>query len=146
MKLAVIGAGPVGLALALHAARMLPRSRISLFDARPIELDVARDPRTIALSLGSVQLLQRLHAWDAQHAQPILEVHVSQQPPTWTGFGTLAHDAELRIRAIDEGVPMLGAVLQLRPDRRAAAGGVGRAHARASRSACTRASARRSRR
>ena len=38
LKLAVIGAGPVGLALALHAARMLPQCRVSLFDARPIEL------------------------------------------------------------------------------------------------------------
>jgi 2-octaprenyl-6-methoxyphenol hydroxylase len=111
LKLAIIGAGPVGLALALHAARTLPRCRISLFDARAIELDVARDPRTLALSLGSVQLLQRLGAWDAAAAQPIVEVHVSQQPPTWTGFGGLARDAELRIRAADEGVPMLGAVL-----------------------------------
>jgi len=111
LKLAVIGAGPVGLALALHAARMLPQCRVSLFDARPIELDVSRDPRTLALSLGSVQFLQRLGAWDAEHAQPILEVHVSQQPPTWTGLGALARDAQLRIRASDEGVPMLGAVL-----------------------------------
>jgi 2-octaprenyl-6-methoxyphenol hydroxylase len=109
-KLAVIGAGPVGLALALHAARLLPHCRISLFDARPIELDVARDPRTLALSLGSVQLLQRLRAWDDEHAQPIVEVHVSQQPPTWTGLPG-SRDAALRIRAADEGVPMLGAVL-----------------------------------
>ncbi len=111
LRLAVVGAGPVGIALALHAARTLPDCRISLFDARPIEVDVSQDPRTLALALGSVQLLQRLGAWDAQQAQPIVEVHVSQAPPTWSGFGGLAHDAELRIRAVDEGVPMLGAVL-----------------------------------
>ena len=40
-------------------------------------------------------------------AQPILEVHVSQQPPSWGPFG----EPELRIRAADEAVPMLGAVL-----------------------------------
>jgi len=102
LHIAVVGAGPVGLALALHAAQALPRSRITVFDARPAERDVSADPRTLALSLGSVQLLQRLIAWPA--AQPILEVHVSQQPPS---FGS----AEVHIRAADVGVAMLGAVL-----------------------------------
>ncbi|MGE5115743.1 MAG: FAD-dependent monooxygenase [Betaproteobacteria bacterium] len=108
LAIAVVGAGPVGLALALHAARMLPAARITLYDARPADLDVAGDPRTIALSLGSVQLLERLGAWDAKAAQPIVEVRISQQPPTARLFG---HDVELRIRARDEGVPLLGAVL-----------------------------------
>ena len=107
LNLAVVGAGPVGLSLALHAARALPRATVSLFDARSAEVDIARDPRTIALSLGSVQLLERLQAWDASSAQPILEVHVSQQAPSFSPFG----EPELRIRAADEGVPMLGAVL-----------------------------------
>ena len=107
LNLAVVGAGPVGLSLALHAARALPRATVSLFDARSAEVDIARDPRTIALSLGSVQLLERLQAWDASSAQPILEVHVSQQTPSFSPFG----EPELRIRAADEGVPMLGAVL-----------------------------------
>ena len=107
LSLAVVGAGPVGLSLALHAARALPQAAVTLFDARTAEFDIARDPRTLALSLGSVQLLERLQAWDAARAQPILEVHVSQQPPSWGPFG----EPELRIRARDEGVPMLGAVL-----------------------------------
>jgi 2-octaprenyl-6-methoxyphenol hydroxylase len=107
LNLAIIGAGPVGLSLALHAARMLPAATVTLFDARTAEFDIARDPRTLALSLGSVQLLRRLKAWDAEHAQPILQVHVSQQPPSWGPFG----EPELRIRAVDEAVPMLGAVL-----------------------------------
>ena len=107
LSLAVVGAGPVGLSLALHAARALPRAAVTLFDARAAEFDIVRDPRTLALALGSVQLLERLQAFDAARAQPILEVHVSQQPPGWAPLG----EAELRIRAADEGVAMLGAVL-----------------------------------
>ena len=106
LNLAVIGAGPAGLALALHAAHALPQATVTVYDARSAGPDVLRDPRTIALALGSVQLLERLGAWPAGHAQPILEVHVSQQPPGFVGG-----DAALRIRAADEGVPLLGAVL-----------------------------------
>jgi 2-octaprenyl-6-methoxyphenol hydroxylase len=119
LNIAVIGAGPVGLALALHAARALPESNVTLFDARPADMDVSGDPRTLALSLGSVQILQRLGAWRADSAQPILEVHVSQQPPSSLAslpflpafIGERLGEPELRIRAIDEAVPMLGAVL-----------------------------------
>ena len=112
LRLAVIGAGPVGLALALHAASALPDARITLFDARPIDKDVSGDPRTLALSLGSVQLLQRLGAWRAENAQPIAEVHVSQQAPSLVAaFSKRLAEPELTIRALDEAVPMLGAVL-----------------------------------
>ncbi|KQU78465.1 MULTISPECIES: FAD-dependent monooxygenase [unclassified Rhizobacter] len=112
LTLAVVGAGPVGLALALLAAQSLPQAQVSVFDARPLDKDVSGDPRTLALSLGSVQLLQRLEAWQADAAQPIVEVHVSQQPPSlgaalaaWVGEPTV------RISALEEAVPMLGAVL-----------------------------------
>ncbi|MBC8056129.1 MAG: FAD-dependent monooxygenase [Rhizobiales bacterium] len=112
LHIAVIGAGPVGLALALQAARALPASQITLFDARPAEKDVSGDPRTLALSLGSVQLLERLGAWRAELAQPILEVHVSQQPPSMLPLvGDWLGEPCLRIRAADEAVPLLGAVL-----------------------------------
>jgi len=111
IDIAVIGAGPVGLALALHAARVLPHARISLFDRRDAAQDVSADPRTLALSLGSVQLLQRLGAWPEASAQPIREVHVSQLPPTLPALLSLG-PPEVRIRADDEGVPMLGAVLR----------------------------------
>ena len=115
LQIAVIGAGPVGLSLALHAARALPEASISVFDARAIDKDVSGDPRTLALSLGSVQLLERLGAWRAELAQPILEVHVSQQPPAMLPLpgriGELFGEPELRIRAVDEAVPLLGAVL-----------------------------------
>jgi hypothetical protein len=54
----------------------------------PAGRDVADDPRTLALSLGSVQLLQRLQAWPAEAAQPITAVHVSQAPPSPALLGT----------------------------------------------------------
>jgi 2-octaprenyl-6-methoxyphenol hydroxylase len=63
----------------------------------------------LALSLGSVQLLQRLDVWPAQAAQPIQQVHVSQVPATAAAWPFGA--PEVCIRAADEGVPMLGAVL-----------------------------------
>jgi 2-octaprenyl-6-methoxyphenol hydroxylase len=109
LRIAVVGAGPVGLALGLQAARALPQAHIALFDARPLERDVSADPRTLALALGSVQLLQRLGAWPAAHATPIEAVHVSQAPPSLDGAG------EVRLSAADEGVPMLGAVIAYGP-------------------------------
>lgn len=112
LRLAIVGAGPAGLVLALHAAQALPQARITLFDARPLERDVSGDPRTLALSLGSVQLLQRLKVWPDELAQPILQVHVSQAPPTLSHplFGA-SQQPEVRISAAEQGVPQLGAVL-----------------------------------
>jgi 2-octaprenyl-6-methoxyphenol hydroxylase len=107
--MAVVGAGPAGLALALLAAQRLPQAQVCVFDARAAEHDVSADPRTLALSLGSVQLLRRLQAWDDRAAQPITAVHVSQAPPSgalWPGTAP-----EVWLRASDEGVEMLGAVL-----------------------------------
>ena len=111
-QIAVVGAGPVGLALALHAARLLPEAGITLFDARPADRDVGADPRTLALSTGSVQFLRRLDAWPAAAAEPILQVHVSQAPPS---LSTLFGEPAVRLRAADLGVPFLGAVLDLVP-------------------------------
>ena len=112
LSLAVVGAGPVGLALALHAAQALPGATVTLFDARPLDKDVSGDPRALALSLGSVQLLERLGAWNADAAQAITEVHVSQQPPSLGGvLAGLLGEPEVRISAFDEAVPLLGAVL-----------------------------------
>ncbi|HSM21192.1 MAG TPA: 2-octaprenyl-6-methoxyphenyl hydroxylase, partial [Rubrivivax sp.] len=107
-NIAVVGAGPVGLALALHAAKLLPHAGITVFDARAADRDVSADPRTLALSMGSVQFLRRLGAWPAAAAEPILEVHVSQAPPTLV---TLFGESAVRLRAADLGVPKLGAVL-----------------------------------
>ena len=110
LSIAVIGAGPVGLALALLASRTLPRAQVSLFDARPADRDVSADARTLALSLGSVQLLERVGAWDAAQAEPIREVWVSQQAPALAVPGWLG-TPEVRLSATELGVPMLGAVL-----------------------------------
>lgn len=111
LRIAVVGAGPVGLALALLAAQRLPEADVTVFDARPADKDVSGDARTLALSLGSVQLLQRLGAWDATAAEPIREVHVSQQSFSPAVRAVLGREPSLRIRAADEGVEMLGAVL-----------------------------------
>ena len=99
-QIAVVGAGPVGLALALHAARLLPQARITLFDARPADRDVGDDPRTLALSLGSLQFLRRLGAWPATAAEPSLPIHmISTVWPTiyralWT---TIGQDRAIRL-------------------------------------------------
>jgi 2-octaprenyl-6-methoxyphenol hydroxylase len=109
LRVAVIGAGPAGLALALLAAQRLPRAQVCVFDTRNAEHDLSADSRTLALSLGSVQLLRRLQGWPERAAQPITAVHVSQAPPSgalWPGAA-----AEVRLSARDEGVEMLGAVL-----------------------------------
>ncbi len=112
LEIAVVGAGPVGLALALLATRRLPTSRVTVFDARPLDRDVAADPRTLALSLGSVQLLERLAAWPAAAAAPIRRVHVSQAPTGVTLGQLLGHEAAcVTLDAAELGVAQLGAVL-----------------------------------
>lgn len=113
LQLAVVGAGPVGLALALSAARRLPAARICVYDRLPVSHDVSGDPRTLALSLGSVQALQRLGVWAAmaERAEPIQAVHVSQQQPGLLDLFGRAPAPELLIRAQDEGVAQLGAVI-----------------------------------
>lgn len=107
MKLAVIGAGPAGLALALLAAERLTDTQaaeIHLFDSRPPDRDVSGDARTLALNLGSVRLLQRLGCWQPAAAEAIRTVHVSQAPPSPVA-------GEVRIGAAELGLPQLGAVL-----------------------------------
>ena len=110
-RLAVVGAGPVGLALALHARSLLPQASITVFDARPAERDVAADPRALALALGSLMLLERLGLWPgalAQAAAPIAEVRVSQSAPAFPGRHA---QPEVALSARALGVPQLGAVL-----------------------------------
>ncbi len=108
---AIVGAGPAGLSLALMAAQAWPQARITVLDARPASQDFSRDGRTLALSLGSVHSLMQIGVWPQIEAgsAPIREVHVSQQQPTlgWPG----AQQPEVRITATDMNQPQLGAVV-----------------------------------
>ncbi|MGA0612209.1 2-octaprenyl-6-methoxyphenyl hydroxylase [Caldimonas sp. KR1-144] len=128
LSIAVVGAGPVGLALALHAAQALPTARLTVFDARAADADVSRDARTLALALGSLQVFERLGVWDAiaRDAEAIRSVHVSQQQPALlpdlidavrrrVGFGATGDtgasaEPEVLIQASELGVAQLGAV------------------------------------
>jgi 2-octaprenyl-6-methoxyphenol hydroxylase len=97
--IAIGGAGPVGLALAtLLAARGMATSRIALIDAR--ELDrAAMDPRSLALSWGSRQILEDIVAWPKE-VHPIQQIHVSRR----------GHFGRTLIENRDVGVPALGYV------------------------------------
>ncbi|HEU4620951.1 MAG TPA: FAD-dependent monooxygenase, partial [Burkholderiaceae bacterium] len=100
VDLAILGAGPVGQTLALLLARTT-HARIALIDKHGPER-ARSDPRAIALSHGSLQLLARVLDVDALPRAPILEVHVTQSQ--YLGRALL--------RARDEGVEMLGAVVR----------------------------------
>ncbi|KMY85815.1 2-octaprenyl-6-methoxyphenol hydroxylase [Candidatus Paraburkholderia calva] len=75
---AIVGAGPVGLALAGWLARRSATSRLSiaLIDARTPE-SAAGDPRALALSHGSLVMLQELGV--PADSTPIRRIHVSQR-------------------------------------------------------------------
>ncbi len=76
--LAICGAGPVGMALAaLLVQRGARAAGIALLDAKSIE-QARRDPRTIALSHGSRQILEAAGAWPVE-ATPIHQIHVSRR-------------------------------------------------------------------
>ena len=74
--LLIVGAGPVGLALALALKDC--GYDIALADARD-RLAARRDPRALALSHGSRLTLERLGIWAALNTTPIHTIHVSQQ-------------------------------------------------------------------
>lgn len=97
----IIGAGPVGMALALALAGS--RQRVLLVDSRQSGA-WADDPRALALSHGSRQLLERLNAWSASSGTAIRQIHVSQRG----GFGRTMLAAE------DYDTPALGYVMRYR--------------------------------
>ncbi|WP_019139480.1 UbiH/UbiF/VisC/COQ6 family ubiquinone biosynthesis hydroxylase [Noviherbaspirillum massiliense] len=97
--IAICGAGPVGLALALLLAkRGVPAGRIALIDAKTRE-QAAKDPRSIALSYGSRQILADIGAWPIA-ADPIHEIHVSRR----------GHFGRTMISRDDYALPALGYV------------------------------------
>lgn len=99
--IAIIGAGPVGTALALWLLRDSPW-HITLIDARMPDVAI-QDTRSLAISQGSRILLENLSAWP-QQATPIQTIHVSQQ-------GTFGRTL---IRHSDYGYEALGYVVPYR--------------------------------
>jgi len=97
--IAICGAGPAGMALAaLLVRRGVAASRIVLMDAKPLQ-QAMQDPRTLALSWGSRQILEQLGAWPI-HATAIHDIHVSRRGQ----FG------RSMIRREEQGVEALGYV------------------------------------
>lgn len=96
----IVGAGPVGLALAAWLARRSASAalRVALVDARDPEAS-AGDPRAIAISEGSRMLLDPLGAWPAD-AHAIERIHVSQR----------GHFGRTLIERDEHGLPALGYV------------------------------------
>lgn len=95
----ILGAGPVGLALAsMLVARGATASRIVLIDAKTLD-QVTHDPRSIALSHGSRQILDGVKAWP-RVAEPIHQIHVSRR----------GHFGRTLIDRTEFGVPALGYV------------------------------------
>jgi 2-octaprenyl-6-methoxyphenol hydroxylase len=75
---AILGAGPVGMALAaLLARRGMTGARIALVDAKSLGQAIT-DPRSIALAWGSRLLLEEVQAWPLP-ATPIHQIHVSRR-------------------------------------------------------------------
>lgn len=97
--IAICGAGPVGLALSLLLVkRGVTASRIALIDAKPLEKAV-KDPRSIALSYGSRQILQQIGVWPLA-ADAIHQIHVSRR----------GHFGRTMIDRDEYGLPALGYV------------------------------------
>lgn len=100
-RFVICGAGPVGQALALELHRGgVAAAEILLIDAKTAE-QASKDARTIALSHGSQQLLERWQA-SPQNATAIREIHVSRR----------RHFGRTLIQASDYQLPALGYVVR----------------------------------
>ncbi|MDB5776393.1 MAG: ubiH [Herbaspirillum sp.] len=74
----ICGAGPIGLsAAALLIARGMRPDRIALVDAKTLS-QTTTDPRSIAISYGSGQILQQIGAWPIA-CNEIHQIHVSRR-------------------------------------------------------------------
>ncbi len=93
VDVAIVGAGPVGAAL---AALVAPAGlRVAVIEARAGR---SGDARTLALSQSSRDLLEACGAWPAGGATPITDIHVSQK----------GGPGRTLLRAADAGLPALG--------------------------------------
>jgi 2-octaprenyl-6-methoxyphenol hydroxylase len=99
-EIAILGAGPVGCALALALKRAGRSARLCAREA-PAQAPARPAFRPLALSHASRLILERLGAWDGIAATPIRAIHVSQA-------GALGRTL---ITAADAGVPALGYVV-----------------------------------
>jgi 2-octaprenyl-6-methoxyphenol hydroxylase len=74
VDVAIVGAGPVGAAL---AALVVPGGRsVRVLEARSAP---SRDARTLALSQASREFLEAAGGWPATGTTPIVDIHVSQK-------------------------------------------------------------------
>jgi len=105
--IAICGAGPAGMALAaLLVKRGVGAGRIALIDAKSLE-QAQCDPRSLALSYGSQQILEGIGAWPIP-ATPIHDIHVSRKGQ----FGrSLITNTEQRVPALGY-VTRYGAIVQ----------------------------------
>lgn len=96
VDIAIVGAGPVGLALAgMLLARGVQAERMALIDGKTAA-QASQDPRSIALSWGSHTLLKQIQGWPAT-ATAITQIHVSRRG----SFGrTLIDCAEYQLPAL----------------------------------------------
>lgn len=102
LRVAVIGAGPVGLSVALQLHHLGAALQLQVFDAQPDAAAALEDPRVLALSEGSRQLLAAVGAWPEAAATAIRSIHVSQLAP---GLAALPR---VLLQAGDTGLPALG--------------------------------------
>ena len=93
VDIAIVGAGPVGAAL---AARLVPGGRtVRVLEARD---GPSRDARTLALSQASREFLEEAGGWPATGVTPIVDIHVSQK----------GGPGRTLITAADQGLAALG--------------------------------------
>jgi 2-octaprenyl-6-methoxyphenol hydroxylase len=83
--IAIVGAGPVGLALALTLARFAPGVKVALLDRRP--LTVPHDARASALSVAAKRAFEALGLWGAfaPEAEPVRAMKITD-----SGTGDIA--------------------------------------------------------
>lgn len=104
IDIVILGGGPVGQACALLLARHWPDPRrIALIDAKTAEQS-AQDPRTLALSQGSRQILERIAGWPTTAVTPIETIHISHR----------GHFGCTHIQQHEYGLPALGYVTSYR--------------------------------
>ncbi len=93
LDVAIVGAGPVGAAVAALCAA--PGLSVALFEARP---GPSKEGRILALSHASRSLLEDVEAWPAAHATPIASIHISQK----------GGPGRTLLEAAEQGLPALG--------------------------------------